>query len=932
MNRHLKRIVRFYAGWRLPLVALAFVLGYVGLATDGWWSPLVALAGLVPLMVIYALTASRVGDHEDTFAQHAVRLDATETRLGHAEERDTSYEAQIAAANKRIKKAEQAATKASAFMATSGPSESSPADPSKGPSTNTNVVTGQIMSLYGIVTDQTMAPDQPLVTVVVPCFNESRFVVDAIRSLKAQTFANFVALIIDDASSDDTVAKAFGAIGDDKRFHVVRHTINSGLSAGRNTGLRLAETPYVCFLDGDDFFHVDNLAERVRYLIGYADDSAVAGVYSGIEHVDEHISFGETDGSSKAKHRAWHFDHLNTAGECPFNCHAPLLRTDVLRHFGGFDESMRHGAEDWECWQRMMRHGYYFRGTPNVLAVYRQKAASMVRSMPGQHLAEAERLLRRVHEPMDEADIVPGTPYLYDKPLGEYEHKVKMSERVLSYLGMAYLTEDQAQIDASFEQLDAEFWPIVERNVKTGGLLDSGIRRGLALDPVAFRHLGGKIYPIRDALRERLDAEAAEAANDVFEPPVPVVDVVFVPENASHARAMLDVASSLEESLSTLVVDVTMASGASGVSEILETSWTGPKMSLNEWALSGTSAKALVVRWPYGPVTSSIIDRAQAAGSTVLELVTDPAPVFRLDESPSSSPDKEVSSAGDISAVVRGLSGTLSSMQRSYDVDVAALAAIEEYPKLPADIGDIEQFHNKHVGERCVIIGNGPSLNDLELGRLRNENTIGVNGIFYAEALNFPLTYYVVEDTSVMNENQEAIKEYAAGHKFFPTIYRKSYGEVDVEEGSLSGVTYFTMNRGFYAKESPNFCVPRFSTNASQRLYCGQSVTIINLQLAYYMGFSEVYLIGMDFSYTIPDSAKVEGDLITSTEDDVNHFHKDYFGKGKTWKDPKLDRVMNNYQLAKVMFEADGRNIYNATAGGKLEIFERRDFHDTFAG
>ena len=138
------------------------------------------------------------------------------------------------------------------------------------------------------------------------------------------------------------------------------------------------------------------------------------------------------------------------------------------------------------------------------------------------------------------------------------------------------------------------------------------------------------------------------------------------------------------------------------------------------------------------------------------------------------------------------------------------------------------------------------------------------------------------------------------------------------------------MNRGFYASESPNFCVPRFSTNASQRMYCGQSVTIINLQLAYYLGFSEVYLIGMDFSYTIPDSAKVEGDIITSTEDDPNHFHKDYFGKGKTWKDPKLERVLNNYQLAKAMYEADGRAIYNATAGGKLELFERRDFHDVF--
>ncbi len=936
MSRHLKRIVRFYAGWRLPLVVLAFVLGYVGLSTDGWWSPLVALAGFVPLLVIYALTASRVGDHDTMLTQHDTRLAASEDRLGHAEARDVSYEAQIEAANKRIystgrriEKAEKSAAKAEAFAIEPPAGGSKPA--AKAPSTNQNVVTGQVMSLYNIATGSDVAPDAPLVTVVVPAFNEARFIRDTIESLKAQTFTNFVAVVVDDASSDDTVAKAFAAIGGDNRFHVVRHAINSGLSAGRNTGLRLAETPYVCFLDGDDFFHPDNLEERVRYLVGFTDDDAVVGVYSGIEHVDEHVRFGEVDGASPAKHRARHFDHLNTAGEAPFNCHAPMLRTDVLQRFGGFDESMRHGAEDWECWQRIMRHGYFFRSTPNIQAVYRQKAASMVRSMPGEHLGEAERLLRRTHEPLDPADIVPGTPYVFTEPLGHYQHKLQMTERVLSYMGMSYMTEDPEQLDAAFDQIDAKFWPVVKRNLNASAKLDVGIRRGFSLDPVSFRHLGGKIHPIREALLERLEKEADEAKVEAVDAVVDGPDIVFVPETAAQARSMVDVATTLAADIDVVMLEVNMISGASGVTEVLDDAWTGARQTLNTWSLSGAAAKAVVVQWPYGPTASSVLEHAATAGSITVELGSDD--VYRLEETTSVSCDKTANNAADLTSLISGVDRTtLGVMERSYDVNVAALAAVEEYPRLPADIGDIEQFHNKHVGERCVIIGNGPSLNDLELGRLRNENTIGVNGIFYAEAINFPLTYYVVEDTSVMNENQEAIKKYAAGHKFFPTIYRKSYGEVDVEEGSRSGVTYFTMNRGFYAKESPNFCVPRFSTDASQRLYCGQSVTIINLQLAYYMGFSEVYLIGMDFSYTIPDSAKVEGDLITSTEDDVNHFHKDYFGKGKTWKDPKLDRVMNNYQLAKVMFEADGRNIYNATAGGKLEVFERRDFHDTFAG
>nr|WP_321442506.1 hypothetical protein [uncultured Cohaesibacter sp.] len=96
------------------------------------------------------------------------------------------------------------------------------------------------------------------------------------------------------------------------------------------------------------------------------------------------------------------------------------------------------------------------------------------------------------------------------------------------------------------------------------------------------------------------------------------------------------------------------------------------------------------------------------------------------------------------------------------------------------------------------------------------------------------------------------------------------------------------------------------------------------------MGFTEVYLIGMDFSYVIPKEHKREGDLITSTTDDPNHFHKDYFGKGKTWKDPKLERVALNYRQAKLAYEAVGRKVYNATIGGELEIFQRVDYNSLF--
>lgn len=245
-------------------------------------------------------------------------------------------------------------------------------------------------------------------------------------------------------------------------------------------------------------------------------------------------------------------------------------------------------------------------------------------------------------------------------------------------------------------------------------------------------------------------------------------------------------------------------------------------------------------------------------------------------------------------------------------------AAAREFYNAPApDTEELAALYNAYKGKRCFIIGNGPSLNKQDLSLLENEYTFAVNSFYYkTNETGFRPTFFVVEDTSVMKENLEQIRDYDAPFKFFPTLYKNLHPKTP-------NTFFFEMNRGFYEKSSPNYCVPRFSTDASKVLYCGQSVTYINLQLAFFMGFTEVYLIGMDFSYVIPDTHVRKGDVLTSTTDDPNHFHKDYFGKGKTWKDPKLDRVALSYRQAKLSFEAVGRKIYNATVGGQLEIFDR---------
>ncbi|MDX4038443.1 glycosyltransferase [Aliarcobacter skirrowii] len=227
---------------------------------------------------------------------------------------------------------------------------------------------------------------------------------------------------------------------------------------------------------------------------------------------------------------------------------------------------------------------------------------------------------------------------------------------------------------------------------------------------------------------------------------------------------------------------------------------------------------------------------------------------------------------------------------------------------------------NKFINKRCFIIGNGPSLNKCDLNLLKDEYTFGVNGIFYkTDEMGFKPTFYMVEDNHVIDDNLTRINDYECQYKFFPSIYKNKIR-------NRTNTYFFTADLGFYDENHPSFCKPRFSKDFSICAYTGQSVTYMQIQLAYYLGFNEIYLIGMDYNYEVPKSTKIEGNTYESNENDPNHFHPDYFGKGKKWHDPKIERVGWNYEKAKKVLEEEGRIIKNATVGGKLEIFERANY------
>ncbi|WP_052226439.1 glycosyltransferase family 2 protein [Microbacterium mangrovi] len=121
-------------------------------------------------------------------------------------------------------------------------------------------------------------PPGPAVTVIVPGYDVAPYVPEALASLRAQTRTDWRAILVDDASTDGTGALFDAAAAEDDRFQVIHHDRRRGLSAARNSGLELVETPFVGFLDADDRMRPTALARLVGTIERTGSD-AVAGAY-----------------------------------------------------------------------------------------------------------------------------------------------------------------------------------------------------------------------------------------------------------------------------------------------------------------------------------------------------------------------------------------------------------------------------------------------------------------------------------------------------------------------------------------------------------------------------------------------------------------------------------------------------------------------------
>lgn len=232
---------------------------------------------------------------------------------------------------------------------------------------------------------------------------------------------------------------------------------------------------------------------------------------------------------------------------------------------------------------------------------------------------------------------------------------------------------------------------------------------------------------------------------------------------------------------------------------------------------------------------------------------------------------------------------------------------------------ELENYKDKHLNQRCFIIGNGPSLNDTNLDLIKDEVTFGMNRIdlLYHKTQWRP-TYYIFSSSNCEsavwgNEWSKSVVNCSKEPKTTPFIWNRFKQPIEARAGKLDPSCHYL--HSFSEFDKPMGTDKHFSTDAHLRLDKSGTTMNIAFQLAYYMGFNEIYVIGADMNWVATDSSN----------GDPNHFDPSYkanIGNGER----EFKRMSAVHEVAKKFFEERGGKIYNAGYNSGLKVHPKVDF------
>jgi glycosyltransferase involved in cell wall biosynthesis len=213
----------------------------------------------------------------------------------------------------------------------------------------------------------------PIVSVIIPCFNAARTLSRTLASVGNQTYRNLDIIIIDDGSTDSTLAIALEFAAADDRVRVLRQP-NGGVASARNPGIANAAGEFIAPLDADDLWAPQKVELQLRNFHG---DSDVGLVYAWFENIndDDEIFRGgfrfQIEG--RVLHELCRLDFIGNGSNA-------MMRASAVRAVGGYDASLRarraEGCEDWKL-ALQLAETCKFAVAPTILVGYRHSAGNM---------------------------------------------------------------------------------------------------------------------------------------------------------------------------------------------------------------------------------------------------------------------------------------------------------------------------------------------------------------------------------------------------------------------------------------------------------------------------------------------------------------------------------------------------------------------------
>lgn len=233
----------------------------------------------------------------------------------------------------------------------------------------------------GFERNRDSAAPQPLVSIVLPTYNGSKYLPEAVDSCLQQTYRNWELILVDDCSNDATPEIIASYVARDSRIRSIRHQTNRKLPAALNTGHAAASGSYLTWTSDDNRLLPHAIEEMTRFL---EEHPTAAVVYADCVMIDDAGQYLRDFPAQPVSRLAW----MNALFACF------LYRRSVYETLGGYD-AQQFLAEDWEYWLRASRH---FEMVPlhKVLYEYRWHNQSLTKAVNRNDVrASIERALRR---------------------------------------------------------------------------------------------------------------------------------------------------------------------------------------------------------------------------------------------------------------------------------------------------------------------------------------------------------------------------------------------------------------------------------------------------------------------------------------------------------------------------------------------------------